>query len=164
MTNQDIFVGLEPGDENYDEDDESSRNSEYYPVKKDKYWSLSHELNQEIKDKGILSVSREDLASDLDRLYLAIKENEEVIGEGVNSILRNYPALHGLLLSWNNSMLIDHITAVWYSTTDNLFTEIVEGADKDDYTFDIKPNKDLDVLLVKLACRFEGCGYRFRLT
>lgn len=138
--------------------------SESYSVKKDSYWSLSRELTPEIKEKGILSVSRESLANDLDRLYLAIKENEEVIGEQLNRILHDYPALSSLLLSWKNKGLIDYITAVWYSTMDNLFTEIVEGVDKEDYTFDIKPNKNLDVLLVNLACRLEGCDYQFRLT
>ena len=164
MTNQGKFGGAEPSDEDYDEDNESGENSEYYPVKKNKYWSLSNELNQKIKDKGILSVSAEDLANDLDKLYLAIKQNEEIIGERLNSILLDYPALYNLLLSWNKKGLIDYITAVWYSTVDNLFTEVVESPDKEDYSFNIKPNKDLDVLLVELACNFEGCGYWFRLT
>lgn len=164
MTNQDIFGGLEPSDEDYDEDDESGENSEYYPVKKDNYWSLSKELDQEIKDKGILSVSGKDLTNDLDRLYLAIKKDDEIVGKKLNSLLRDYPALYNLLLSWGKNGLINYVTAVWYSTMDNLFTDIIEGADQEDYSFTIKPNKDLDVLLVELACSFEGCGYWFRLT
>jgi len=164
MTNQGIFGGPEPNDEDYTENDESGENSEYYPVKKDTYWSLSNELNLEIKNKGILSVSGDDLINDLDNLYLAIKENEKIINKRLNSILRDYPALYNLLFSWEKNGLINYITAVWYSTMDNIFTKIVEGTDKEDYTFDIKPNKDLNVLLVELTCTFEGCNYRFRLT
>lgn len=164
MINQGIFGGSVPGDEDYDENNDYGENSEYYPVKNDIYWSLSKELNQELKDKGILSVSSEDLINDLDRLYQAIKQNEEIIGDELNNILHYYPALYNLLLSWGQNGLIDYITAIWYTTTDNLFTDIVEGADKEDYSFIIKPNKDLNVLLVELACRLDGCNYRFRLT
>lgn len=163
MTNQGIFGGSKPNDEDYAEDDENGENSECYPVEKDKYWSLSNELSLEIKDKGILSISGDDLINDLDKLYLAIKENENIVGERLNSILRDYPALYNLLFSWEKNGLIDYVTAVWYSTMDNIFTKVVEGADKEDYTFDIKPNKDLNVLLVDLTCRFDGCNYWFRL-
>jgi len=162
MINHGIFGESEPSDEDYN-DDESNENSEYYPVEKDKYWSLSHELNQEIRDTGILSVSGEDLANDLDRLYQAIKKDQKIIGKELNSILRNYPALYNLLLSWKNNGLINYITAVWYSTVDNLLTDAVEGTDKDDYTFNIKPNKNWDFLIVEMACSFDGCGYSFRL-
>jgi|GEM_PF-4173459 len=164
MTNQGIFGGAEPNDEDYTEYDEDGESGEYYPVKKNKYWSLSNELSLEIKNNEILSVSGDDLINDLDKLYLAIKENDKIVGERLNSLLRDYPALYDLLFSWEKNGLIDYITAVWYSTMDNIFTKFVEGADKEDYIFDIKPNKDLNVLLVELTCRFEGCNYWFRLT